>query len=158
MAPNSKLIERENELGELIQQERIADKNKTIVLSEKELRNELCKYNLAIVPMKNYKGDFDISYLKDVKNFMLEKNLSVSDYDLKDCMIAIYPKIHWRLLNIKDTVSTHVISTTNYMYNGILEKNPTILFKENNFYHLVHKGKNYKTLYNLRRGILCSDM
>ncbi len=157
IAPASKLVQRENELGQLIVQEDLAEKNGTTVLSKTELRQELIKYNLAIVTAENYCGDFSIDYLKNVKDFLNEKKLSVSDYDLKQKLHTIYPKKHYRYMTDKDTTSSNSICYSSWMYNGNEETNPTILFEENGFFHVIHKGKNYKTLYNLRRGWFYSD-
>lgn len=155
MAPNSKLVQRESDLGELIIQENLADKNKTIVLSKAEVMKEVVKYNLAIVKMRDYRGDFDLSYLKSVKTFMEEKKLSVSRDDLKKKMVVLYPKdfiFKKETKNVRNAFQSDY-SDDDYTYNGINEKNPTILFEENGFYHIVHKGSNYKTLYNLRQGL-----
>lgn len=156
MAPNSKLVQKETELGELIKQEELAEKTKTVVLSRSELIKELCKYNLAIVRMKDYKGDFDVNYLKNVKEFMTEKELSVSDFDLRNLMFAIYPKKPFFQIKEKYDNVTPVLEVTDgkYMYSGCDEKNPTVLFAEDGFFHVVHKGRNYKNLFNLRRGLL----
>lgn len=156
MAPNSKLVQKETELGELIKQEELAEKTKTVVLSRSELIQELCKYNLAIVKMKDYKGDFDVNYLKNVKEFMTEKELSVSDFDLRNLMFAIYPKKPFFQIKGKynDVTLIPEVTGSKYMYNGCDEKNPTVLFAEDGFFHVVHKGTNYKNLFNLRRGLL----
>jgi hypothetical protein len=163
IAPNSKLVQRENDLGELITQESIAEKNGTTVLTKEELRQELCKYNLAIVGIYNYAGDFDLNYLKNVKEFLDSKKLHVSKDDLTKCLICIYPKRDRILLNTDHTSGSNFVRHNSYMYNGYYEKNPTILYKEegkdgNNYYHIVHKGKNYKNLFNLRSGVLNSSV
>jgi len=154
MAPNSQLIKRKNLVGIAIEKETLGKKNNTVVLSMKDLIEEAKRYNLMIIPMEKYAGDFGNDYLKNVKTFMDERKLLVAEYDLKKQMFAVFPKKPFLSLNEENTDRYR----DKYVYNGVDEKNPTVLFKDGDYFHLVNKGRNYKNLKNLRRGWLYSNV
>lgn len=151
MAPNSKMIKRKNELGVFLGKKDLSKKHNTKVLHNKDLKAELSKYFLTKVKMLHYQGDFDVSYLKNVREFIKEHDLKINDYDLKNELYAIYPNIS--VLKKPDYIRD---DQSDYKYVGENVKNPTVVYREGSYYHVVHQGNNYKTIGNLFYGLLYS--
>lgn len=150
LSPHCQIAEREDALGVLIEQEQKSEKHKTVVLSTDELVAECIKYNLTIIRSKEYRGDYGTDYLKNVKNFMESHGLAVSNYDLSTRCVVIFPRK--RMFTISDKeICQH---SNGARYNGLKVKNPTLLFKDGNYFHVVHQGTSYKNPYNLLRGLI----
>lgn len=105
--------------------------------SRNEINQECNKYFLGFVPAKEFRGQFSLEFLAKLKNFISEKNITISDYDLKTSLYVLAPR-------------------TNNTSKVVLKKDikdPLFFFQiEHDYFVLLDGSKDYITLTNAWAG------
>lgn len=84
LAPQGKLIEREQKYGEYLEKDKLTKEYGLDIFSMREVVEECYKYNLAIIPARNYKGDFDLKFLRKMDETIEASNLNAVSKQYRD--------------------------------------------------------------------------
>ena len=132
ISPNNEFTRTMDELGVKLTKEKYTNEYHT-TFSRDEIYQECQKYNLGFVEAREYTGKFSLEFLAKLKNFIAEKKLTISDYDLKRKLYVLAPRSSdLDKVKLKDDL-----------------KDPLFFFQvDDNYFVLLEGSKEYISLIN----------
>lgn len=146
ISPNNVFEEDKELLGvKIIKDDLKSNFNTAFTLDE--IYAECRKYNLAFNSSRYYKGEFSISFLKKIQEFIKEKKLAVSPDDYSRCLYILTPSVG----DCGKGIDADIFKEIKYPV-----KDPLMFWRvEKNdkpYFILIDGQKNYISLWNLIKG------
>lgn len=151
LSPNGEMVRRRNEFGMHLERNKLTKEYGIRCFSEEEILDECRKYDLAIMNSRQYRGDYDLEFIRKIDVMIKESNLNKVDGDSYSNSFFIAGKAKRRVK--MDDMETFADGKVRMAFYKVPGENYYAMLT-NNSYHInllsIYRGFRHRSEGNLR--------